>query len=145
MIGRVVVGILAVFLLLGAFASQINTGIKGWRTTDTTQVFAVTTTSSDVASVTLTNDLYQAATGEVIAVTANITETPVVTGYTEATKALEVSNLALSSSRYLTVRYYAESEDVAMRAVGPFLFLLIIGGLLGAIFMGVFQKGGRRR
>ena len=66
MMGRVFIGILAVFLLLGAFATPINDGIKTWRTNDTSEDFAVTTAAGVTnANVTLAYNLYQEALAEV--------------------------------------------------------------------------------
>jgi len=73
--GKVVVAILAVFLLLGGFAGAINDGIKGWRTVDATQAFVVTTGAGvTTANVTLTYELYQANVAEVQSVSSNETE-----------------------------------------------------------------------
>jgi len=142
MIGRVILGIIALFLLIGVFAASITNGIHGWRTNDTTQQFVVTlAVGAETANVTLGHDLYQAATDEVYSVTSNITETPVASAYVEATKVLGVSGLDDANSRVLTVSYYAETDDDTMRILGPFLGLLIFGGLSFAIVLGVIKKG----
>jgi len=142
--GRVFFAILAVFLLLGAFASPINDGIKGWRTVDTTQNFAVTTAAGvTAANVTLISDLYRDLVVEVISVSSNITETPVATSYTEASNYLLISSLTANELRTLTVNYYADSDSDVMKAAGPFLGILIFGGLLFAIFLA--GKGKKRR
>lgn len=145
--GKVFIAILAVFLLLGAFASSINGGIKTWRTDDTTQNFAVTTAAGVTsANVTLARDLFQDDVSEVIAVTSNDTgETPAATSYTAATNYLLVSALTAGATRTLAVNYYAETDSTVMQAVGPFLGFLIFGGLLAAIAFGTFHKGKGRR
>ncbi len=145
-IGVIFVGILAVFLFLGGFASPITDGIKTWRTTNSTQSFARTTGAGVTTSnVTLSYDLYQAATAEVIGISSNETsDAPVATTYVEATKVLLVSGLAESKTRTLAVNYYAESESQVMRVLGPFLMLLIFGAILYGIGAMMFSKKGRR-
>jgi len=130
-IGTIFIGILSIFLLLGAFRTPISDGIKGWRTTDSTQAFAVTTAAGVTsANVTLSYDLYQAATAEVIGITSNVTaDVPVATTYTEVTKVLLVSGLEESKTHTLSVEYYAETDDEVMRVLGPFLNFLIFGGV----------------
>jgi len=140
--GKVFVAILAVFLLLGAFATPINDGIKGWRTVDTTENYAVTTAAGvTTANVTLTSELYRDNITEVISVSSNESgETPVATSYAEATDYVLISALDASQTRTLTVNYYADSDSPVMIAAGPFLGILIFGGLLFGIFMGA-RKG----
>jgi len=147
MTGRVLVAVLSIFLLLGAFASPITDGIKTWRTNDTTENFNVTTGAGETgANVTLSYDLYQAATAEVIGITSdNDTDVPVANSYVEATKALEITGLVASDTRVLGVNYYSETDDRVMRILGPFLGILIFGGLISAILYGMWKKGGRRR
>lgn len=143
MIGKVLLAIFALFLLLAAFASPISDGIKGWRTNNTTQNFTITTGGGvTTANVTLSYDLYQASLPEVISLTSSqITDSPVAASYDEATKTMLISGLAASLSRTLTINYYAETTDSVMRAIGPFLVILIIGGCVGLIFWGLFKKG----
>jgi hypothetical protein len=139
-VGGILVGILALFLLIGPFQGPISEGIKGWRTTDSTETFAVTTAAGVTsANVTLGHDLYQAALSEVISVSSNITETPAATTYVEASKRLTVSALNANDTRTLTVRYYAETDDTVMRALGPFLSVLIFGGAAGAVLIGIWR------
>ena len=139
-ISGVLVGILAMFLLIGPFQPSISAGIKGWRTSDTTENFnTITGAGVTSANITLGHDLYQAAAAEVIYVTSNITESPVATSYTEATKILLVSALNASDLRTLTIEYYAETDDTVMRALGPFLSVLIFGGCAGAILISIWQ------
>ena len=147
MAGRILVGVLSIFLLLGAFSSPITDGIKTWRTNDTTENFNVTTAAGvESANVTLSYDLYQAATAEVISLTSdNVSDTPVADSYVEATKKLLVTGLGALDTRVLTVNYYAETDDTVMRILGPFLFVLIFGGLIGAILYFIWKPGGRRR
>jgi len=145
MIGKVLVGILAIFLLLGPFSGPITDGIHNWRSSSTTENFDVTTGGGiTAANITLNQDLYQAATGEITSISSNNTETPVASGYTEATKVLLVSGLNAAQTRTLTVTYAAETDDTVMRAIGPFLPFLIFGGVIGAILVGIWQSKGHR-
>ena len=130
--GKWLVIILGIFLLFGVFASTINDGIVTWRTQDLTQSFTVTTGAGETTeNVTLNNDLFQDDTSRVISITSNITgESPIATSYTAATKVLLVSALNPSATHTLTVNYYADSENGALMAIGPFLALLVFGGLL---------------
>lgn len=139
--GSVLVGIITIFLLLGPFQPAITQGIHGWRTHNTTESFIVATGGgATTANVTLGHDLFQAATGEVIAVSSNITESPAVTGYTESNKHLELASLNAATSRTIAVNYYAETDDTVMRALGPFLSVLIFGGCVTAILWGMWSS-----
>ena len=149
--GKVVIAILAVFLLLGAFASGIIDGVKGWRTEDTTEPFTLVTTgaAATTANVTLTlGDLFQDKASEAYLITSNITESlpnPLPASYDTVTHKLLVSGLVPASTRTLVVNYYAETESAVMRAIGPFLNILIIGGLLFAIAFSAYEGVKRRR
>lgn len=139
--GQIVVGILALFLLIGAFRTPIIDGIKGWRTSDTNETFAVTTVAGQTsANVTLAYDLYQAATAEVIGISSNTTGTPVASAYTEASKKLLIAGLPASTSQALTVNYYAETDDEVMRIIGPFLGFLIFFGTAGLIIWSMWKN-----
>jgi anti-sigma-K factor RskA len=140
MLGKVFIGILALFLLFGVFASPISDGIKGWRSTDNTQNFVVATAGGvTTANVTLNSALYQDNVTEVISVSSNETEFPVATSYDEATKNLLISALNAASGRTLTVEYYGESDSEVMQAIGPFLGFLVIGGLAFAVIYGIWK------
>jgi len=144
-IGVVFVAILAIFLLLGAFRESIADGIKGWRTESQVQTAAVTTAAGETsANVTLTSYLFQDNTAEVTAITSNVTvDSPVASSYVAATKILLVGGLTSGANHSLAISYRAESESVVMQVIGPFLGLLIFGGLLVSIAMGMFKKGRR--
>lgn len=147
-IGGILVGILALFLLIGPFQPSISAGIKGWRASATTETFSVTTAAGVTgANVTLGHDLYQATISVVIAVSSNETEAPAANAYVEATKSLEVLALNPATLRTLTVEYYAETDDTVMRAIGPFLPVLIFGGCAFALLFSMWKgvAGGGRR
>jgi post-segregation antitoxin (ccd killing protein) len=140
-ISAVLFGIIALFLLIGPFRSPISDGIKGWRTSSTTENYNVTTAAAvTAANVTLSYDLYQAATAEVIGITSNVTETPVANTYTEATKVLLVSGLDADATHTLAVTYYAETDDEVMQVLGPFLSFIIFGLPAFAIIYGIWPR-----
>jgi hypothetical protein len=118
------------FLLLGVFRQEILDGIKGWRTNDTNETVLATTGEGTTANVTLSYDLFQAQLAEIIGMTSNNgTDTPVATAYVEATKVLTVGGLVPSVTRSLAIHYTAETTDATMRIIGPFLVILIFGGI----------------
>ena len=146
MIGRVFVGILAIFLLLGAFATPINDGIKTWRTNDTSEDFEVSTAVGvTAANVTFSYNLYLEALAEVQSISSNDTgDIPVAAVYTDATKLLNITGLNDDAVHSLTVAYYAETDSLVMRVLGPFLSFLIFGFLLMGIVWGITKGTGRR-
>ena len=141
MIGRVFIGIIAIFLLLGAFATPINAGIKTWRSNDTSEDFEVSTAAGVTgANVTLSYNLYQEALAEVQSITSNDTDdVPIAATYTDATKVLEITGLDDAEAHALTVNYYAETDSTVMRVLGPFLAFLIFGFLLLGIVWGIVK------
>ncbi len=145
--GKILIAVIAVFLLLGGFSGQIIEGIHGLRIDSATQGFVVATGAGGTsANVTLTGDLFQANIGEVTSLTSsNVTDTPIATTYTEATNVLLVTGLASSISRTLTVVYNAETSDPVWSAIGPFMVMLVIGGLAGLILWGAFKHSQGRR
>ncbi len=145
--GRIVVGIIALFLIIAPFSGPIIDGIKGWRTNDTTQSEAITTAAAQTAAnVTLDYELYQAATAEVESITSNVTgDAPVASSYIEATQVLLVAGLEPSTTHTITIDYAAETDDTVLRIVGPFLGVLIFGALIWATVGGMFKGSSRSR
>lgn len=140
MVGKILIAILALFLLFGAFATSIFDGIKGWRTEDTTQNFIVTTAGGITTSnVTLSAELYQDDVTEVIAVSSSETESPVATAYDDDTQNLLISALDASTTRTITVNYFGETDSLVMKAIGPFLGFLIVGGLAFAVLWAAWK------
>jgi len=140
--GKILFIILAIFLLLGAFSTPIMDGIKGWRTEDTTESHSVVTIlGQTTANVTLASDLFQDDIAEVITVTSNISgESPIATSYVSASKKLLVSALNPAATHTLTINYYADTESGVIYVLGPFLPLIIIGGLLVIILQSGLKK-----
>lgn len=144
-LGKVFAGIILMFLLFAGFSSYIIDGIKGWRTVTPTESFIVTTAGGVTTSnVTLALELYQSHTSEVIAVSSNITESPVATSYDKVTQNLLISALQAGKTRTISVRYYGLPDDNVMKAIGPFLAVLIIGGLAFATLYGVWKDKQRK-
>ena len=143
--GRIVIGIIALFLIIAPFSTPIIDGIKAWRTNDTTQAEVVVTGAGvTTANVTLDYELYQAATAEVQSITSNETaDNPAAQTYTESTQVLLVAGLSPSLTRTLTINYSAETDDTVLRIVGPFLGILIFGALIWGTVGGMFS--GRRK
>lgn len=146
MIGRAFLGIIA-FILLVSFSGAIADGVKGWRTDTITESEAsvVTGAGETTANVTLDRELYQNSVVEVIAISSNVTESPVASTYTSATQVLLVSALDTSTTRTLTLNYYSELEDTVMQAIGAFILFAIFGGCAGAILWGIFKPSKGRR
>ncbi len=143
MLKSVAVGVLILFLFLGAFASPIASGIKTWRTQEVSQIALVTTGGGETTyTANLTDDLFQESISEVQVIATTLAgETPVASSYTsEPSKGLLISGLTESQTRTLTIHYYAESDDQTMRIIGPFLVFLIFGGIVAAIIYGIFKN-----
>jgi hypothetical protein len=139
--------ILGIFLLLGAFSTPILDGIKTWRTdglsTQTTVV--ATAPGATTANVTLAKDLYQANVVNIHSITSTDgADAAAATSYTEATLVLLVSGLNDDSSRTLTIQYYGETDSDVLRIIGPFLGVLVIGGLTILMIWSIFEGKKRR-
>ena len=136
--GKVVIGVLCLVFLLG-LSGSLNTGIHNLRVDAVSQTFTVVTTDNTTASVVLSRAVFSDELTEISAVTSSIVETPVAATYTALTKTLLVSGLELNTSRTLTVAYSSEKEDTIMMVIGPFLTILIFGGILGAIIYYIWK------
>jgi hypothetical protein len=147
MVAKAAGAILGIFLLLGAFSSPILDGIKTWRTDGLATQTTVAATAAGVtsANVTLAKDLYQANIVNVDSLTSTDgADAPAVTSYTEATKVLLISGLNDDSSRTFTISYYGETDSDVMRIVGPFVGVLLIGGLAALMIWSVFEGKKKR-
>lgn len=141
--GKILIGIIAILLLFGGFNSQIITGLNNLRIDSSTEAFVITTGGETSANVTLAHDLFQSDLGNITSISSNATETPIATTYTEATKTLLVTALNSATTRTMTVVYNGETEDDVWRAIGPFLTVIVIGGLTGMILWSMVKKGRR--
>lgn len=147
MVGKVFLTIIAIFLLLGAFSTQILSGIKNWRTDGLSTQSTVVTVGAGItaANVTLAKDLYQANIVNVVSITSTDgTDAPAATLYTESTLGLQIAGLNDDATRTLTIAYYGETDSDVMRVIGPFLGVLIIGGSAALIIWSVFEGKKRR-
>jgi len=132
--GNVFILIIGLFLLVGAFRQPIIDGVKGWRTSDTTQSQSVLV-AADNTTITLSYDLYQAELAEIIDITSNVTGSPAAYGYTESTRSLAINGLG-AGQQTLVVEYYAETDDTVMQVIGPFLLFFIFFGIAGLMIWG---------
>ena len=147
MVAKAAGAILGIFLLLGAFSTPILDGIKTWRTDGLATQTTVVATAPGIttANVTLAKDLYQANVVNVHSITSTDgADAVAVTSYTEATLALLVSGLNDDASRTLTIEYYGETDSDVMRIVGPFVGVLLIGGLAALMIWSVFEGKKKR-
>lgn len=149
MLGKVAGAVFLIFLLLGAFRDPILDGIKDWRTdggTTTQSELATTAAGITSANVTLDKDLYQALTSQVTEISSTDgTDTPVATAYDEDTLQLTIGGLDDDATRTLTIIYYGETDNDAMRIIGPWLAFFLIGSLTVLIIWSVFEGKKRRR
>ena len=140
-------GLFSAVLFLFGLASFYLSGIDDMRTDDINQNEIVTTgAGQSTANVTLDRDLYLDEITHVTAIPSNITgEVPLPTNYTESSNLLEISSLNTDTTRALTISYAADVQDEWMVMIGPFLALLLFGGLIFAIIKGGFFSGRGRR
>jgi hypothetical protein len=137
--GKVVIAILCIIFLVG-FAGPISNGIHNWRVDSNTQTFSVDTAAEVTSgSVVLANDLYKDLVTEVTSITSTIVETPATGVYTAATNTLTITGLTANTTRTLTVVYNSEKDDEIMQILGPFLTVLIFGGIIAAIIWYVWK------
>lgn len=132
-------GAIMIILLL----SPVVTGIQDFRSTEYTEAHGVVTTAAAVttANVTLTQDLFEDRTSEVVSITSNVTsDVPLVTSYTAATNYLYVSGLTAATTRTLTVVYHIANLadfygiDLAARTIMTFIILGVIGIIAAAVY-----------
>jgi len=140
MLGRIAGGFILLILVF-AFSTQINNGVRNLRTDEVTKVGTVVTGGGvSTGDVTFTRELFGANLTHIISIaSSNGDDIPVASDYVDATKILTVSGLEASETRTITVVYYAEKEDDFWSALGPFMGFLIFGGIIAAIIWGVWQ------
>jgi len=144
-IGRLLGAAVLIMLFIFLGVRTIPVGIHDWRTEVHTQSFVVATAPGvTTADVVLTYDPFLNQTDEISSIASTLVEVPVATTYVTATNTLTVSALTANTSRTLTVTYYSEVDDDIMRAIGPFLLILIFLFFIGATLYFALQKGGRR-
>lgn len=139
MIGRIAIGLLLLLILFGT-RDIITGGIHDFRTEEVTQNVIVTTETETTSDIVLSRELFGDKTSEVISVKSSTSETPVATDYDPETQTLTVAALTASSERTLTIEYYSQIDDEFMPIIGPFLLILVFGGIFFAIVYGVWKK-----
>lgn len=130
----------AIIILMGLGA--ITDGILDFRTDSVSDDFSVTTNATaSTAQVQLTNTLWE---GETVyaSVSSNTTaDSPTMTGYTAASKALDIGGLASNTTRILTVTYRTfaltnfPGADTGIRFFPALLVLAVVAiPLLAVVF-----------
>lgn len=141
--GSVIVGIIMVAVMFVIFPIVMDSAHTLQTDVEVQSEAAVTTGVGEVAAdVVLTHALWNADTAYVTSVTSdNVADTPVKGAYTAGTKTLNVTGLAESDTRTLTITYeYDGLTDYtgmgALVAVAPLLlFLGVIGAVVGGLFV----------
>lgn len=144
----VVVGLIGIVILMIIFPIVMS-ATHDLQTDVQTDVFEGVTTGAGetAADVVLTVDLYQDETAHVLSVTSdNESDTPVAGTYTAATNTLNVTGLAESDTRTLTVQYEydALTNYTGMGALVGITPLLIWVAILATVVAGTwfaFKKG----
>lgn len=139
MIGRIAIGLFLLLILFGT-RDVITGGVHDFRTEEITQNVVVATEAETTAEIALSSELFSDKTSEVISISSSISETPVATSYDPETQTLTVAALTASSERTLTIEYYSQIDDEFMPIIGPFLLILVFGGIFFAIVYGVWKK-----
>lgn len=141
----IAIGVVAI-IFLALMLPGVLDGTESFRTDVKTQEFTVATGAGETAdNVTLTWELWQNAVTEVTTLSSDdTTDNPVASTYTAAGNLLEVTGLAASENRTLTVSYrtagldrYAGADTAATKlptiVVG--LVILIPLALMAVLFM----------
>lgn len=140
----VIVGLIMVAVMMVIFPIVMDSTHDLQCDTETQAEAGVTTGAGVVAAnVVLDEALWDDSTSHITSVTSdNVADTPVAGTYTAATKTLNVTGLAESDTRTLTIVYeYDGLEDYtgmgAMAGVAP---LLIFIGVLGVVMGGIYTS-----
>lgn len=112
----------------------INAAVDTFRTNQITNTFTATVTGSGNVSATLSQDLFNANTSLVAMTSNNTADTPVVAGYTTATRALSIAGLVPSETALLNVRYSVDNfvgQPIWQTVLGmaPWIWILLLCGL----------------
>lgn len=128
-------GIISAFVILVIdvllWLLPIQSAITSFRTDQLTNTFTVSASVTGNATAILSKELFNGNTA-LASVTSNITsDTPVVGGYTDATRRLVVTSLTPSISHVLTVVYSTDAFPnqavwTALADWAPYLFMLVL-------------------
>lgn len=147
-ISPVIFGIIGVAILMIIFPI-IMSSTHDLKTDSIVQTAAAVVTGAGevAADVVLTNDLYNDDNGSVISITSNnVADTPVAGTYTAATNTLNITGLAASDTRTLTITYEfdALTDYTGMSAMVGMTPLLIWVAILAIVVGGTwFAMKGR--
>jgi hypothetical protein len=133
------IGAVLIILLMPAMLLSIN----DFRMTDKAEDHIVALVSPAVASdITLSQDLFDDATYNVISITSNETsDAPIAATYTAATNVLNVTGLTTDKTRRLTVTYSIAAlssywgADTGAKVWPMFLILGVLGIIAGAVYV----------
>ncbi len=143
-----------VMLLLGALViilllPSTVPSIQDFRSESFTEAQGSITTAAGItsANVTLTQDLFDDATSEIVSITSSdATDIPLATTYTAASNKLLVIGLNDDASRTLTIVYKIGTltdfwgVDLASRTLLTFIILGVIGVVAAAVYQGTRRE-----
>ena len=144
---KIVLGIVGLILVL-IFAGQILPDVVNETASDEySETFATVTGPGVITSnETLTYDNYYTDTTGLTVESDNVADTPVIYRWYESTNDVEISGLAASDTRTLTIGYYRET-GTEFYGFGGFMrllpFLVIVGGVIAcllAIYTGIKNR-----
>ena len=147
MVGKVLMAIVAIILLF-LFFGPVRTAVTDFRTDTFTEAEpGLETAAVSTGNFTLDLALYNDDITNVTSITSNITDDGTIspTGYTTATRNLQVTGLAQNENRTLTLVYRTDAleEETGLSTLAPwllFFFVLACGGLIVRV---VLIKRGR--
>lgn len=126
------------------FLLPLTEGIYDFRTDLQTDTFSVSTNATaTAANVTLLNVLYDNDTTTISILSDTSADIPVYSSYNITSRDLEMSGLAVSTTRIITASYDVdalEGSDAINTIVGyvPFIWLLAIIGFAPAALVAIF-------
>jgi len=145
---KIVLGIVGLILVL-IFGGQILPDVVNETASDEySENFAtVTGVGVTTSNETLTFDNYYTDTTGLTVESNNVADTPVIFAWHESNNDAEISGLAASDTRTLTIGYYRET-GTEFYGFGGFMrllpFLVIVGGIIAcilAVFSGIKNRG----
>ncbi len=148
LMSRIVLGIVGIIVIL-ILGGSVLPGVVDETASDSySEPFSVVTGVGETSTnETLSYASYYEDLTGLSAASDNVADTPVVTDYDPDTYIIEVSSLAASDSRILTITYSREA-GTQFYGFGGFMrllpFLVIVGGIIAcifAIYTGVKQRG----
>jgi hypothetical protein len=141
----IVLAVITLYILFSAFAQPIADGIRGWRGVAYTDAPTVVTAAGvHTGNITLSSTLVTMSLSDVTSISSSLPgDSPAAIAYTDDSQVLEVNGLLDSNTRTLTINYVGErsgASDSGMRLTGPFLVVIIMGGLVVFILAMAFKN-----